>query len=68
MNTIPVTAILGLAKALVDHIPTPDPELRAKRLEARLERQRMRLEAKLKKEEHDYKDIDADPWKSRTGV
>ena len=62
-TSIPVADILCLAKALIDHIPTPDPELRAKRLEARLERQRMRLEAKLQKDSgHEYGGVDQTPW------
>lgn len=59
---LPVVALVGIAKALIDLIPPTDPELRRLRLEARLERQRMKLEAKLKKGQSDYEDIDSKPW------
>jgi len=61
-TSIPIAPLLSLAKALIDHIPTPDPALRMKRLEARLERQKMRLEAKLQEHSHEYKGVDQTPW------
>lgn len=41
--------IVGLAKDIVDRIPTPDPELRRAKLIARLTRRKVRLEETLRR-------------------
>lgn len=41
--------LIGLARDIVDRIPTPDPEVRRAKLISRLTRRKVRLEAKLEK-------------------
>lgn len=64
---VPVAPLIGLAKALIDLIPPPDPALRMKRLEARLRRRELRLRHRLglppETDTDLYADVGAKPWR-----
>jgi len=46
--------IVGLLREIVDHIPTPDPELRRARILRRLSSRIVRLEDRLRKNPDDF--------------